>query len=299
MDFEVTFVVSGATVDDDDAVEALEAIDAMLFRGAGVDLLTMTGVGDNAVVAARTAAVEAINLVPRLRVHRVDRDLVGVPEIAERIGRSRQNVSQWIKGERQVEAGPFPQPEGTAGRSKVWLWSEVNAWLREVGLDDGNNYPTRSDMTLIDHALLTMLTMTFTFDNPDDAYHADRQRIAEAIESPEFADQLRQLAEKPTTLDEQKRHVIVIASPDEPAAEAMERILSHGHDVVLMTVTDRIFAVVMSTNLPPIPKELVPVSPDSTVGDWVDLMWNHPNAAFVLSSAGQATPEAGVFRNAA
>src|SRR5690242_11076079 len=104
MELEVTFVVSGATVDDDDAVDALEAIDAMLFRGAGVDLLTMTATGDNPVIAARTAAVQAISLVPRLRVHRVDRDLVGVQEIADRTGRSRQNVSQWIKGERQVEA---------------------------------------------------------------------------------------------------------------------------------------------------------------------------------------------------
>jgi hypothetical protein len=56
MDWDFTFVVSGADVDDQAAVDALlEDHDALLVRAGGVDLLSVTGSGDSAVEAALAA----------------------------------------------------------------------------------------------------------------------------------------------------------------------------------------------------------------------------------------------------
>lgn len=48
---------------------------------------------------------------------------------------------------------PFPQPEGVAGQAKVWLWTDVNRWLDQLGLADTITYPTRDEMTDIDYLL--------------------------------------------------------------------------------------------------------------------------------------------------
>lgn len=153
MRYEFRFVVAGVTVDDDWAVDLLEDhLDAMLFRGGGVDLLDISFEGLGAVDAAICAARAVEGHVAELKVVRLDRDLVGIPEIADRAEVSRQNVHQWIKGERR-SATPFPQPEGTAGRAQIWLWTEVNSWLAQIAKDDGCNYPSRADMADIDAAL--------------------------------------------------------------------------------------------------------------------------------------------------
>lgn len=151
MEYELTFVVSGADVDDDDAVATLmEELDATLFRGAGKDLLSLVVDGRDAVDAARNACRRARLLVPSLVLLRLDRDLVGIPEIAERTGRSRQNIAQLVAGERHGDVPPFPPPEGVVGRARVWLWAEVNRWLAHLGMDDGLAHPTREEMTDID-----------------------------------------------------------------------------------------------------------------------------------------------------
>ncbi|WP_335981081.1 helix-turn-helix transcriptional regulator [Streptomyces sp. CA2R106] len=300
MDYELTFVVSGVSVDDDDAVDALEELDAMLFRGGGVDLLTITGTGEDPVRAARYAAACAVNAVPRMRVLRLDRNLVGIPEIVERTGRTRQNVAQWVSGERQAGTQPFPQPEGTAGRSKVWLWSEVNTWLHNIGLADGRHYPSRDEMTKIDHALLNSTTMTITYDCPADEFAAERDAVSHEMERSEtLRDLVSGLAGNASTLDAQGRHVVVVAGQSEPAGAVMDRMLDYGHDVVLLTMTDRLFAAVMSTNRKPKPVPVVSVPLAATMRDWVDLMWKNPNAAFTLSSAGQVQPKDAVYGDAA
>ncbi len=147
----MTFVVTGADVDDDQAVAVLmEHLDAMLFRGAGVDLLSLVIDGENAIDAARNAYIAAKRYVPEIEFVRLDRDLVGVPEIAERTGRTRQNIAQLIAGERRGNVPDFPQVEGVIGRARVWLWSEVSMWLRHIGIDDGLARPSREEMNEID-----------------------------------------------------------------------------------------------------------------------------------------------------
>jgi predicted DNA-binding transcriptional regulator AlpA len=154
VEYEFRFVVEGASVDDAEIVELLsDELDAMLFRGGGVDLLDIAADGETALEAAMTAARAVVELVPSLRLLHIHRDLVGIPEIAERVGVTRQNVHQWINGERRKGAPLFPRPEGTAGRSSVWLWAEVNDWLNRQGLGDGVRLPSRYDMAEIDSAL--------------------------------------------------------------------------------------------------------------------------------------------------
>ncbi|GAA3032308.1 hypothetical protein GCM10020000_06620 [Streptomyces olivoverticillatus] len=124
---------------------------------SGQSLLGISSHGDNAVEAALSVACIARDLVPGLRLLRLDRDLVGVQEIAERTDRSRQNVHQWATGSRLADKEPFPRPEGTVGRAHAWLWSEVNDWLRQHGLDDGVLHATRREMTRIDCILANSL----------------------------------------------------------------------------------------------------------------------------------------------
>ncbi|WP_147268360.1 hypothetical protein [Spongiactinospora rosea] len=155
MEYEFRFVVEGASVDDVAAVEALErGLDAMLFRGGGLDLVEIAAEGADAFDAAMRAAGRIAEQVPGLRPMRLHRDLVGIPEIAERAGTTRQNVHLWMTGQRRHSAAfPFPKPEGTAGRAQVWLWVEVNSWLEHQGMDDGVNRPSRNEIADIDSAL--------------------------------------------------------------------------------------------------------------------------------------------------
>ncbi|MFF7457369.1 helix-turn-helix transcriptional regulator [Kitasatospora sp. NPDC008115] len=285
--YELTFVVSGATVDDVHIVDALEdQFDAMLFLGAGVNLLTVAADGAGAVDAAMRIANEIAQAVPGLRLERLDRGLVGVPEIAERSGRSRQNVTQWANGERQATAESFPLPEGTAGRSRAWLWSEVNEWLRHLGLDDGFTYPTRAEMNVIDHLLASPMVKLISDDLPDDEFTEHRTAIRERGDEAFHPGLLQYLVESTATTDEHGRHVVVIAAPEEPARLVMERMGHHEHDVILMTEHEsQVIAMVMSQAVPEKPTEVVPVGLNATLREWLILMQKHPNCLFVASSA--------------
>jgi hypothetical protein len=54
-------------------------------------------------------------------------DLVTGGEIAKRLHKSRTRVHQ-------LAARPdFPKPLGRVGQSKVWKWSDIRAWLPQVG----------------------------------------------------------------------------------------------------------------------------------------------------------------------
>lgn len=154
MKYEFTFVVAGATVDDDTAVTRIEeGLDAMLARAGGQHFLSISHDADNAVEAAIALSDLLRAHVPGLRLRRLDRGLVGIHEIAERTDRSRQNVHHWATGASLADGSPFPATEGTVGKGQAWLWAEVNDWLRQHGLDDGMYYPSREEMAHIDHIL--------------------------------------------------------------------------------------------------------------------------------------------------
>jgi hypothetical protein len=73
------------------------------------------------------------------RVLDVDQDLVGVSDIAKRVGVTREAVRLWVEGKRGP--GHFPDPVGSAGGGergsmRLWQWASVNDWLRHYGLHD-------------------------------------------------------------------------------------------------------------------------------------------------------------------
>lgn len=78
----------------------------------------------------KTAAlmfIGAIQMQLGARVLRVDRELVSVPDIAERTGRSRESVRQHANGTRG--SGGFPSPVGIVGDGiRVWEWAPVFEW---------------------------------------------------------------------------------------------------------------------------------------------------------------------------
>ncbi|MEU9760720.1 hypothetical protein [Streptomyces sp. NPDC047985] len=287
MDYDFTFVVSGVDVDDQAAVDTLlDDCDALLARAGGVDLLSVTGSGDSAIEAALTAASAARAAVPQLRVCRLDRDLVGVHEIAERTGRSRQNVSQWIAGDRKAQGGPFPLAEGTVGRSRVWLWSEVNQWLAAHGLDDGVAYPTRTEMAEIDVALANTVAVSLSFTAAETlGFQAGRDKVINELRDKHTLGLMNFLGGLDHTRDEQGAHVLVVADAAEPARGVMERVAHVGHDVVLITATDQFMAFVLSTRAPLRPTKIVTVPQGATVGDWLDLVQENPQAAFALEGS--------------
>ncbi|ODA72529.1 hypothetical protein APS67_003155 [Streptomyces sp. AVP053U2] len=56
-------------------------------------------------------------------------------------------------GERRQDKLPFPDPEGITGRSPVWRWGDVNAWLAQFGEGDDVHPPTREEALTIDFLL--------------------------------------------------------------------------------------------------------------------------------------------------
>ncbi len=154
MEYQFLFVVAGVSADDSGAVAAItENLRGQFSSQHGVRRLAVPGEGTSAMEALRNLLRRIGEAAPALRLLRLDPDLVGGADIAERTGHTRQNVQQWINGERNGDR-PFPPPEGSAGRSLVWRWGEVNAWLRPLGLDDQTVRPTREESAFLDVALM-------------------------------------------------------------------------------------------------------------------------------------------------
>jgi hypothetical protein len=85
---------------------------------------------------AIASAISQAESVAGIRVTRVDgEELVSQADIADRTGRSRQAVNHWIK--RDADSSGFPDPAyGSATRSPLWRWADIEAWLEPDGNDN-------------------------------------------------------------------------------------------------------------------------------------------------------------------
>jgi predicted DNA-binding transcriptional regulator AlpA len=148
--YEFAFVVEGITVEAErDVCVVVDEFDGLLTSHLGRGLLLVGGEGRTASDAAQRLVARLRRALPHIRLLRLDPDLVGVSDIAERVGRSRQNVLQWVNGERRSE-DPFPLPEGTVGRSLAWRWGDVHAWLARFGEGEEPRPLTREEALTVD-----------------------------------------------------------------------------------------------------------------------------------------------------
>jgi hypothetical protein len=86
---------------------------------------------------ARRACMRTIREVEAtlgVRIAEVDLDLVDIPEIAQRLLRSRQSVQQLVTGVRGP--GGFPAALGAPGGIRVWDWTTVAQWLQAVNIGE-------------------------------------------------------------------------------------------------------------------------------------------------------------------
>jgi hypothetical protein len=133
--FEFDLIVSGLDLEDDVAkLDAFEECvgDVTFASHGGVVRAAVERVAGSLGEAIRTA-VDDVESIPGASVMGIEPDeYVSQAEIAVRLGRSRQSVSQWIAGVRGP--GGFPPPAFQSGKVALWRWSTVSSWLRAVGL---------------------------------------------------------------------------------------------------------------------------------------------------------------------
>lgn len=88
-----------------------------------------------AVDAAEILVERVTQAVPTAVALRLDQDLVAIPDIADRTGRSRESIRLFVEGKRGP--GSFPAPIGVVGDSiRVWPWASVLDWFRmQLGTD--------------------------------------------------------------------------------------------------------------------------------------------------------------------
>jgi uncharacterized protein YegL len=118
-----------------------EVVEALVVAGCadasfGVENGTQVADFDREAPSFEDAVTSAIADIERavdgLFVSRVEPDgLVTTAGIAERTGRTRQNIAQLISGDRGP--GGFPSPVSMAeGRVRIWQWSDVAHWLSSL-----------------------------------------------------------------------------------------------------------------------------------------------------------------------
>lgn len=133
---EYTFTLKYQLADDDHNLDALvERLgeagcdDALVGIGQpGRLALEFTREAENADAAVRSALADVRSAVPSARLIEVAPDLVGLTDVAEMVGVSRQNMRKLML----ANPGSFPVPvhEGSAS---IWHLADVLVWLQAKG----------------------------------------------------------------------------------------------------------------------------------------------------------------------
>jgi hypothetical protein len=147
--YRLNVVFSGIDFDDDDVFEALASFRNIVWRAQGAyAFATATLEATSALEAAALVVQQVTTCVASASPIRLDEDLVAIPDIASRLGVTREAVRLWANGARHSN---FPLPRGVVGNGiKVWTWSDVNGWLRQnLNLGDPEEFPTAHEAALI------------------------------------------------------------------------------------------------------------------------------------------------------
>lgn len=133
---EYTFTLKYQLADDDGDLDALvERLgeagcnDALVGIGQpGRLALEFIREADSAEVAVRSALADVRSAVPSARLIEVAPDLVGLTDVAEMVGVSRQNMRKLML----THTGSFPAPVHE-GSTSIWHLADVLTWLRAKG----------------------------------------------------------------------------------------------------------------------------------------------------------------------
>ncbi|MFC9258632.1 helix-turn-helix transcriptional regulator [Streptomyces hydrogenans] len=283
MEFEYSFIVDGISVNDAEKLEILyENFDALLFSQSGREVLVVTGEGNDAVTAAHAVINSLKKELPQVSILRLDADLVGISDIANRINRTRQNVAQWVAGARSAP-GSFPTPEGIVGKSQVWRWAEVNEWLEKRSLGDGVRRPSRDEALIIDMIVLQTLKAQQAgrpalevVAEQDDRFD-DRMQVMnvlrEAIQHSSFMEGLQALPRR----DVHRLKVVcaVLLDPLEKVLAQLAADELSGALAVISSEGQLHVTLIAATQLPgTVPIEKLGLTRQATVGDLVLLQRN-------------------------
>lgn len=147
--FRLNIVFAGVDFDDDVVFDALGELSNVTWRSQGrYAFATAVIDAPSALKAADLVTQQVTKLVPSARPIRLDDDLVSIPDVAGRVGVTREAVRNWANGTRHAN---FPLPRGVVGDGiKVWAWSDVSVWLRDnLALGDAEEFPSAHDAALI------------------------------------------------------------------------------------------------------------------------------------------------------
>jgi len=138
-EFTLRFDVSRVTAGLDECVELLGSTgcdDALIGIGIpGRIALMFARESESAEAAVLSALRDVVTALPEAGLVEATPDFVGITEVADIVGKSRQNIRKLLLG--CAASGPLPVHEGS---SSVWHLAPVLEWLRDekrYSVDEG------------------------------------------------------------------------------------------------------------------------------------------------------------------
>jgi hypothetical protein len=127
--YNVALLVEGLDLTDENLDRLFEVLPDAVPASAGGPVTVTSPVDAHSAESGVFALADVIaGAFPEAVVVRVDQDLVSIPDIAERTGRSRESIRLLVEGKRGP--GGFPAPVGTVGDGiRVWPWASVLDWF--------------------------------------------------------------------------------------------------------------------------------------------------------------------------
>jgi len=127
-DFELRFALPAGLIVTDDLIERLGEAgcdDALIGMGRpGMIALAFTREADSAHEAVFSAVTDVRSAIREAELLDVTPDLVGVTDVAELVGCSRQNIRNLM-----VTAGPKAPAAAHAGSATLWHLATILRWL--------------------------------------------------------------------------------------------------------------------------------------------------------------------------
>lgn len=125
--YSLTFAIDPLS---DALTDRLMELDISVWTQAHLTTAESLVVGEAAVPAAQALARDLHR--EGAVVRRLVPDLVNMAQVARRAEVSRQAVSKWATGD-QRRGAQFPLPFSLNENGPLWVWSDVNEWLRRRG----------------------------------------------------------------------------------------------------------------------------------------------------------------------